>query len=87
MRKKTKVTIIISSIIVFLIAFFGYAFYTRNRYIEIYDKGVSLLEEGKYEEAIDCFNDIPDYIRYQDIAELLDEYDVPVCRHCGSLLE
>lgn len=46
-----------------------------------------MLENGDYTKAINCFNRIPNYIDYQDISELLDKYDVPVCPHCGALLE
>lgn len=85
--RKFKRVLIFLAIILFFIIFFTSAFYKRKEYMGFYNKGVSLLEEGKYSEALDSFSEIPDYIRYQDIAELLDKYDIQVCPYCGSVID
>ena len=73
--------------IIFLILF-SFAVYKRNKYnTEIYNEGVYLLQEGNYTEAIETFSNIPNYIRYKDIPELLNEYQIPVCPNCGLPLE
>lgn len=65
-----------------------YAIDTKNSYIEIYNNGVSLLEYGKFDEAVDTFSEIPEYIDYKDIRELLDKYGIDnVCPECGHVLE
>lgn len=86
MSKKANI-ITFRVIFLLLIITFGYAFHMRGEYRKVYDNGVSLLEEGKYTEAVDCFSDIPDYMDYQDISKLLNKYGVSVCPHCGALLE
>ena len=73
--------------IIFLILF-SFAVYKRNKYnTEIYNEGVYLLQEGNYTEAIETFSNIPNYIQYKDIPELLNEYQIPVCPNCGLPLE
>ena len=65
-----------------------YAIDTKNSYIEIYNNGVSLLEYGKFDEAVDTFSEIPEYIDYKDIRESLDKYGIDnVCPECGHVLE
>lgn len=86
MSKKFRI-IISLMIIVFLVVFFSSAFYTRDKYIKIYNEGVSLLETGNYKEAIECFDDIPSYTDYRDISKLLKKHGFSICPHCGSLLE
>lgn len=86
MGKKFRI-IISLTIIIFLIVFFSSAFYTREKYIKIYDEGVSLLDAGNYKEAIECFNDIPNYTNYRDISKLLEKHGFSICPYCGSLLE
>ena len=82
-----KLLLWIVAIVSFLVVFFSFAFYTREKYIEIYNDGVSLLEAGKYMEAVERFNDIPNYINYRDIEELIIEYNIDfVCPHCGKML-
>ena len=83
-----KVIITLLAILSFLVVFFSFAFYTRDKYKEIYNEGVSLLEQGKYMEAVERFNDINDnYINYRDVKELLIEYNIDfVCPHCGEIL-
>ena len=84
MSKKFRI-IINLMIIVFLIVFFSYVFYTKEKYIKIYKEGVSLLDAGNYKESIECFNDIPNYTNYRDISKLLEKHKI--CQYCGSLLE
>lgn len=86
MNKRFKI-LATSSVILFLIVFFSSAIYTRNKYTEIYNEGVYLLQEGRYTKAIDCFHNIPNYIQYKDISELLNKYKIPVCPNCGLPLE
>lgn len=67
---------------------FIFALHMRFNYEEAYNEGVSLLESGDYMGAIECFNDIPDYIEYEDISELLKKYKVDnVCPYCGHVIE
>lgn len=87
LSRKAKITIIICSIVVFSVLFCSSAVYVRNEYIEIYNEGVSLLEEGNYIDALNRFSDIPNYIDYRDIRELLEEYQIDVCPQCGFILE
>ena len=83
-----RVNIITFGIIfLFFILSIGYAFHMRGAYRKVYDNGVSLLEDGKYTEAVDCFSGIPDYMDYRDVSELLNKYGVSVCPHCGTLLD
>ena len=86
MSKRFK-TLSTSAVILFLIVFFSFAVYKRNKYIEFYNEGVYLLQEGRYTEAIDSFRNIPNYIQYKDISELFDEYQIQVCSNCGLALE
>ena len=86
MSKKANIITFGVTFLLFIITF-SYAFYMRGKYAKIYDNGISLLEDGKYEEAVDCFSGIPNYIDYQDISELLNTYEVSVCSHCGALLK
>ena len=86
LSKRARI-IIICEISIFIVAFFGSAFHTRNKYIEFYNEGVSLLEEENYTDAIDRFSNIPNYIDYEDIRELLEEYQIDVCPRCGLILE
>ena len=83
MNKKLFSTIVV---VIFLILF-EYYIYKRNKYIEFYNEGVYLLQEGRYTEEIESFRNIPNYIRYKDISELFDEYQIPVCHNCGLPLE
>ena len=85
MSKRFKI-LSTSAVILFLV-FFSSAAYKRNKYIEFYNEGVYLLQEGRYTEAIDSFRNIPNYIQYKDISELFDEYQIPVCPNCGLPLE
>ena len=87
MSKRFKILVMSSLVILFLIIFFSSAIYKRNEYIEIYNEGVYLLQEGRYTEAIESFRNIPNYIQYKDISELFDEYQIPVCPNCGLPLE
>ena len=86
---KNKIMCIIIGVLFLLIALvFGFGIHARNKCMEAYYEGVSLLKSGNYMAAIDCFNDIPDYIEYKDIAELLREYEVKdVCPYCGHILK
>lgn len=86
MSKRFKI-LSTSAVILFLIVFFSSAVYKRNKYIEFYNEGVYLLQEGRYTEAIESFRNIPNYIQYKDISELFDEYQIPVCPNCGLPLE
>lgn len=85
--EKHQKTIIIILIIIFIISFFASAFYTRNKYIQIYNEGVSLLYEGNHIKAIERFKDIPRYEDYRNISELLDEYYYQHCPYCGNIME
>lgn len=90
MSKKYKrfcTTVSTIFIVCIINAAMAFAFYTRNEYLEIYNEGVALLENGSVTEAVDIFREIPNYTQYRDIAELLEEYGFSVCPHCGSLLE
>lgn len=87
LSRKSKIMIIICSIVAFSILFCSSAVYVRNEYIEIYNEGVSLLEEGDYINALNRFSDIPNYIDYRDIRELLEEHQIDVCPRCGLILE
>lgn len=66
--------------------YFGSALYLRFKYQGIYNEGVSLLESGRYVEAIKCFNEIPDCRNYKDIGVLLKDYP-SICPYCGSVME
>ena len=81
-----KRRIINLAIILFFVLFLGSAVKTRDKYFEIYNRGVSLLESGQYFEAIECFENISNYMGYRDIPELLEKYQV-VCPECGSVLK
>lgn len=85
MKRKFIIAASIFIFIIFIISFFGSAIYLRTKYTDIYNQGVKLLYTGDYIKAIDCFNDIPDYMNYKDISDLLEGYQV-VCPHCGELL-
>ena len=87
LSRKTKIVVIICSIVVFSVLFCSSAVYTRNEYIKIYNEGVSLLEKGNYTDALNRFSDIPNYIDYRDIRELLEEHQIDVCPRCGLILE
>ena len=83
-----KINIFCMSIVIIFLILFSFAVYKRNKYnTEIYNEGVYLLQEGNYTEAIETFSNIPNYIRYKDIPELLNEYQIPVCPNCGLPLE
>ena len=84
---KISLSILFLAVFLFLIALFSSAIYTRNKHIENYNKGVYLLQEGRYTEAIDSFRNIPNCTQYKDISELFDEYQIPVCPNCGLPLE
>lgn len=86
MSKKNRI-IISLIIIIFLTVFFSFTFYMREKNIKIYNEGVSLLESGKYKEAVERFDDIPDYTNYRDISKLLEKYGFSICPYCGALLE
>lgn len=87
MKNTYKNIIAIFAIVIFFIAFFSSAIYKRTKYLEIYHNGVSLLEEGNYKDAVDCFSELPDYMNYKDIRDLLKEYEVyDVCPYCGHIL-
>ena len=87
MSHRVKVIIRTLVVIMCLMAFFGFAEYTRRRCDNIYNEGVSLLKSGKYTEAVDCFKGIGDYANYRDISKLLEEHGFSVCPHCGKLIE
>lgn len=80
-----RITYLIAIILIAVLI--TWAGYTRGKYKKIYNTGVSLLETGKYDEAAKCFSDIPNYTKYRDVSQLLDEYGISVCPHCGSLLD
>lgn len=46
----------------------------RSELNVIYNDGVQLLKENKYEEAVEKFSEIPEYLKYRDIVELLEDY-------------
>ena len=71
MKRKFIIAASIFIFIIFIISFFGSAIYLRTKYTDIYNQGVKLLYTGDYIKAIDCFNDIPDYMTYKDISDLL----------------
>ena len=86
MKIKNRNYIIIFGII-FIILRIGFAKITidnRNRFTEIYNKGVIYLNEGKYQKAVECFKEIPDYPNYRDISDLLQEHNI--CPECGQVL-
>lgn len=61
-NKKIKIMFLISlSIVLFLIAFLGYAFKQRNIIKENYETGKRLLEIGNYDQAINYFNELKEY--------------------------
>lgn len=83
-----KIIIIILVSIVFILLGIIYAFYIKNEYKAIYDRGVILLEDGDYSGAINKFEEIPDYIKYGDIQDLLLKYEIKdVCPYCGKHLK
>lgn len=70
--------------VILLIGFAKMAIDIRNSFTEIYNKGVVYLNEGKYQKAVECFKEIPNYLNYRDISDLLQEYDT--CPECGQVL-
>ena len=72
----------ITCIVVFFVILFVAATCLRNKYMQIYYDGVSLLQIGEYEAAVERFNDIPNYQEYQDISDLLTMKHI--CPSCGS---
>ena len=79
MKRRLCIVFVVLVVFCFLIV-------QRSKYLDIYNEGVSLLEAGACEEAIDCFSEIPNYLRYRDISELLEEHDL-VCPYCGHVME
>lgn len=55
----------------------------REKYMNIYNEGVSLLEDGDHIGAIQRFIEIPNYMEYKNIANLLEGYEV--CSECGTV--
>lgn len=89
MKSKCKILIralMIISLVAFITCYFGSAFYLRFKYQRSYNEGVSLLESGCYDKAIDCFNEIPDCRNYKDIGDLLKDHQL-ICPYCGSVIE
>ena len=86
MKYATKIIFGIFTFVI-MVAFVSFTIYKRNEYTVIYNEGIYLLEQGKLTDAIECFEDIPDYINYRDMPEVLDRYNIPVCPHCGYPLE
>ena len=82
-----------SKIIVFGILFIlGFSiFYStltiKDHYLKIYNEAVSFLEAGDYDAAIARFEEIPNYTEYRDVSELLINYKIDVCPHCGHILK
>lgn len=72
-------------ILVLIISFFVVgicdAFIKREKYLVIYNEGKSLLENGFYDKALKKFEEIPDYMNYKDIDELLGLPEI--CPECG----
>lgn len=80
----SSMAIIMTTIIITCI----FALHKRDKYEEAYNEGVSLLKQGNYDEAIEYFSEIPDYIEYKDTSDLLEVYDVDtVCPYCGHVLK
>lgn len=70
-----------------LLGYFSLAEHARRYNRSIYDQSVELFEDGKYEEAVECLRQIPDYMQYRGVPELLHKYDIDfVCPKCGHLL-
>lgn len=49
-----------------------------------------MLEAGEYGAAVECFDEIPDYMNYKDISTLLYEYideNHTICPNCGHVVE
>ena len=85
MKKRTKRTLIVAGVLLFLVLCFGSATCDRKHYMAIYHEGVSYLEAGDYKKAVDTFQEIPNYTSYQDIGDLLIERDI--CPNCGAVME
>lgn len=65
--------------IVSIIGLVLFAFHYHYAYVDYYDKGVALLKEGNKEEAIEVFENIPNYADYRDISVLLELEECPNC--------
>lgn len=56
--------------------------YDTARFEESYAEGISYLESGDIDEALERFEHIPPH--YRDVDELLEKHKVSVCKRCGK---
>ena len=87
MNKNRKIGILIFMVLLFILIFISFANYKKHEYIEIYNKGIQLLNDGNVDSALDCFDDIPNYTRYRDISQLLKENNFQICPNCGAVVD
>lgn len=87
MSKKQKIAILIFMVLSFILVFISFAYYKKHEYAEVYSKGVQLLNEGNVDSALDCFDNIPNYTRYRDISQLLEESNIQICPNCGAIVD
>ena len=82
-----KITYLLNLFIIILLVFIiSISIFLRIKYQQIYNEGVSLLNEGNYEAAIERFNDIPNYENYYNTRELLQDY-CQFCPNCGKMIK
>ena len=80
-----RVVVYVLLIAGFLAAIIFSAIAIKDNYNKIYNEGLSLLESGETDSAIECFHQIPNYINYKDIRKLIVEYDIDtICPNCGE---
>lgn len=86
-ESKWRLFILTAYAIIIVVVIFGIAFiissasYMKKSNEKIYNTATELLQEEKYDEAFKCFTDIPNYINYRDVKELLESNNI--CPYCG----
>lgn len=88
-KSSIKIVIVCTLLVVgFLTAIMFSLIAIKDNYNKIYNEGVSFLESGEIDSAIECFDQIPNYIQYKDIKELFIEYEIDnICPNCGKSID